>query len=60
MTTKAPETVETDKTRVTCAGEGGARDGALGHPAVTLEMGEGSEVQCPYCSRLFVLKSKGE
>lgn len=55
MTTKAPETVETDKTRVTCSGEGGS----LGHPSVTLEMGEGSEVQCPYCSRLFVLKKKG-
>lgn len=56
MTTKAPETVETDKTRVTCNGEGGS----LGHPAVTLEMGEAGEVQCPYCNRLFVLKSHGD
>jgi uncharacterized Zn-finger protein len=56
MTTKAPEIALTDKTRVTCSGEGGS----LGHPAVTLEMGEAGEVQCPYCSRLFVLKSKGE
>ncbi len=52
----APEIVETDKTRVTCNGGGGA----LGHPNVYLEMGEETEVQCPYCSRLFVLKSDGD
>ena len=56
MTTKAPEIVETDKTRVACNGEGGAS----GHPNVWLEMDAKGEVQCPYCSRLFVLKTKSD
>ena len=51
----APEIIETDKTRIACNG-----GGALGHPNVYLEMGEDSQVQCPYCSRLFVLKSAGD
>ena len=36
--------------RVCC--DGG--EGALGHPRVYLDMGEGTEVVCPYCDRLFV------
>jgi len=34
-------------------------NGALGHPRVFLEMGEGTEVTCPYCDRLFVLDGDG-
>ena len=51
----APEIIETGTTRVACNGGGGP----LGHPNVWLEMGEATQVQCPYCSRLFVLKSEG-
>jgi uncharacterized Zn-finger protein len=36
--------------RVACDGVGGA----LGHPRVWLEMGEGDYVECPYCDRRFV------
>ena len=50
----AQERIETDKTRVACNGGGGA----LGHPNVYLEMDpKVGEVTCPYCSRVFVLKS---
>lgn len=52
---KAPEITETGATRVACNGGGGP----LGHPNVYLEMGEDAQVQCPYCSHLFVLKSEG-
>lgn len=51
----APEIIEAGTTRVACNGGGGP----LGHPNVYLEMGEETRVQCPYCSRLFVLKSEG-
>jgi uncharacterized Zn-finger protein len=43
-------TVETD--RVACDGGGGP----LGHPKVYLNLGEEGRVECPYCSRLYVLK----
>jgi uncharacterized Zn-finger protein len=52
MSVKAPEIVETDKTRVACDGDGGA----LGHPRVYLEMGDETFVECPYCDKRFVLK----
>ena len=51
MPTPAPEVVTVNKRRVSCEGVGGA----LGHPRVYLEMGEGREVECPYCDRKFVL-----
>ncbi|MEL0113759.1 MAG: zinc-finger domain-containing protein, partial [Rickettsiales bacterium] len=35
-------------------GEGGS--GALGHPNVYLNLGDGGQVDCPYCGRRFVLK----
>lgn len=35
---------------VACNGGGGA----LGHPAVYLNLGPKNQVECPYCSRLFV------
>ncbi|WP_397413613.1 zinc-finger domain-containing protein [Phenylobacterium sp.] len=46
----APEIVAIHGHRVACDGVGGA----LGHPRVWLEMGEGDYVECPYCDRRFV------
>lgn len=46
-----PETIAVRSRRVACDGVGGA----LGHPRVFLEMGEGGQVECPYCDRVFVL-----
>ncbi|MBM3649082.1 MAG: zinc-finger domain-containing protein [Alphaproteobacteria bacterium] len=43
-------TVVTD--RVACDGGGGP----LGHPKVYLNLGEEGRVECPYCSRLYVLQ----
>lgn len=40
------------RTRAVC--DGGT--GALGHPRVYLEMGDDTQIQCPYCSRLYVLE----
>ena len=42
--------------RVACDGVGGA----LGHPRVFLEMGEGGFVECPYCDRRFELAKGSE
>ncbi len=50
MTIEPPETITVENHRVACDGGGGA----LGHPLVYLEMGSASEVQCPYCGRLYV------
>lgn len=58
MTTKAPDHIETDQTRVACNGSSAGETGS-GHPNVYLEMDEKGEVQCPYCSRVFVLKNSG-
>jgi len=49
----APEVVVVRSRRIACDGVGGA----LGHPRVWLEMGEGAFVECPYCDRRFVLPS---
>ena len=49
-----PEIVEVTKSRVSCDGGGGA----LGHPKVYMDMGQGTSVECKYCDRLFVLKKK--
>ncbi len=51
MPTPAPEVIVVNKRRVSCDGGGGA----LGHPLVYLEMGEGTQVECGYCDRKFVL-----
>ncbi len=48
-----PETFEVDNPIVAC--DGG--DGPLGHPRVFLNIGEEGRIECPYCSRLFVLKA---
>ena len=53
MSVEAPEIVEVETSRVCCEGIGGA----LGHPRVYLEMGDGNFVECPYCDRRFVLKN---
>lgn len=52
VTTEALETIDAEQPVVRCDGGGGA----LGHPAVYLNMGEKGVVDCPYCSRRFVLK----
>lgn len=45
------ETITVETPIVVCNGGGGA----LGHPAVYLNLGPKRQVECPYCSRLFVL-----
>lgn len=47
------ETVETDQMAVACDGPGGA----LGHPRVFLNLAPTGQVECPYCSRVFVNKA---
>jgi len=47
------ETVEVDSKQVACDGGGGA----LGHPRVYLNMGERTEIGCPYCGRRYKLKA---
>jgi uncharacterized Zn-finger protein len=49
---KPAETIEVDETSIACDG------GTLGHPRVFLELGDKGEVDCPYCGRRFVLKSR--
>ena len=49
------ETIVTKKRVVAC--DGG--DGPLGHPRVWLRIKD-HEVECPYCSRLFVLAADAE
>jgi len=39
---------------VSCNGDGGD----LGHPKVYLNLAADGEIECPYCSRLFVHESK--
>ncbi len=45
------ETVEVDSRVVACDGGGGVG----GHPKVYLNLAGSGSVECPYCSRLFVL-----
>jgi len=46
------EIIETDSKTVACDGDGGP----LGHPRVYLNLGDDNKIECPYCSRLFVLR----
>jgi uncharacterized Zn-finger protein len=48
------ETVYVDKVVVSCDG---TKTG--GHPRVFLNLASAGQIECPYCSRLFILK-KGE
>ena len=50
IATAPTETIHVDDAVVAC--DGG--DGALGHPRVWLRIVD-HQVQCPYCSRLYVL-----
>ncbi|MBO0332600.1 zinc-finger domain-containing protein [Sneathiella sp. CAU 1612] len=50
---QAFETIEVDSPKVAC--DGGK--GPLGHPRVYLNMGDKGQVECPYCSRVYVLKA---
>ena len=52
MPVEAPETIEVDDTRVACDGGGGP----LGHPKVYLNLGKDGRIECPYCSRVYVLR----
>jgi uncharacterized Zn-finger protein len=49
------ETIYVDTKVVACNGGGGA----LGHPRIYLNLGSDNRVECPYCSRLFVLEGTG-
>ena len=46
------ETIQVETDKVGCDGGGGA----LGHPLVYLTLGKEGRVDCPYCSRRFILK----
>ncbi len=46
------ETITVDTDRVACDGGGGA----LGHPKIYLNLGKEGRVECPYCSRTYVLR----
>jgi uncharacterized Zn-finger protein len=48
------ETIVVDHSVVACNGGGGP----LGHPRVYLNLGADGKIECPYCSRLFVLRSQ--
>lgn len=55
VTTRAvtpTEIIETDHAVVACDGGGGA----LGHPKVYLNITASGEVDCPYCSRRYVMR----
>lgn len=50
------EIIEVHAMEVACDGDAGP----VGHPRVFLHIDTFSgQIQCPYCSRLFVLKEKG-
>ncbi len=49
--TQVAETIEVTSRNVSCDGGGGP----LGHPKVYLNMGDETEIVCPYCSRRYVL-----
>lgn len=50
-----PETVIVKSHRVSCAGGEDGKGGALGHPKVYMDMGQGRSVECKYCDRVFTL-----
>jgi uncharacterized Zn-finger protein len=52
IVTEPFETIIVDTDRVACDGGGGA----LGHPKVYLNLGEERRIECPYCSRVYVLR----
>jgi len=54
MSNSAHDVILVSTTRVACDGGGGA----LGHPKTYLDMGQGAEVICKYCGRVFRLNQK--
>ncbi len=48
------ETIYVDGSVAACNGGGGP----LGHPKVYLNLSADGQVECPYCSRLFIHQSK--
>jgi uncharacterized Zn-finger protein len=50
------ETVYVDDTHVACDGGGGVG----GHPRVYLNLAPSGAVECPYCSRNFVLRAAAD
>ena len=46
------EIITVDADRVACDGGGGP----LGHPKVYLNLGAEGRVECPYCSRVYLLR----
>ncbi len=52
------EVIHIDRKEVACDGGGGP----LGHPRVFLHVDpdQGNQVQCPYCSRLYVYQPKAD
>ena len=50
------ETILVDSTVVACNGGGGP----LGHPRVYLNLSAEGKIECPYCSRLYVLRGKAD
>jgi uncharacterized Zn-finger protein len=48
------ETILVDSNVVACNGGGGP----LGHPRVYLNLSAEGKIECPYCSRLYVLRGK--
>ena len=54
---QALETIEVETTQVSCDGGGGA----LGHPRVFLQIKpEVGMIECPYCSRHYVLSKDAQ
>jgi uncharacterized Zn-finger protein len=49
------ETVTVDTITVACDGDGGVG----GHPRVYLNLAPRGKIECPYCSRFFVLRRPG-
>ena len=49
------ETVYVDKVVVACDGTASG-----GHPRVFLNLAAAGRIECPYCSRLFILKGQGD
>jgi uncharacterized Zn-finger protein len=52
IVTEPFETIIVETDRVACDGGGGS----LGHPKVYLNLGEEKRIECPYCSRVYVLR----
>ena len=50
------ETIVVDSNVAACNGGGGP----LGHPRVYLNLGADGSIECPYCSRQFVLRGKAD